>query len=99
MESELNVQDVSEIDWNVMRGPDLDNWSAHALQRRWTKLKAKIEGFEDKTHQEIVGILSQQFSKLQGPEDCVSTNIQQAAQIISPEAGNSTGPDMHTQQG
>lgn len=47
----LNVRDESEIDWNTLRGTDLDNRSAHILQRRWTKLKATITDFEDKSHE------------------------------------------------
>jgi hypothetical protein len=49
--SSLDVRDESEIDWNTLRGTDLDNWSAHILQRRWTKLKAAITDFEDKSHE------------------------------------------------
>jgi hypothetical protein len=45
----LNLEDESEINWKALSESDLNIWSAHILQRHWTKLKKSVKGHEDRT--------------------------------------------------
>ena len=46
----LNVHDDSEIDWKKLPDEHWNNWSAHALQRRWLCMKRSVKGYEDMSH-------------------------------------------------
>ena len=46
----LDVHDDSEIDWKKLPDEHWNNWSAHALQRRWLCMKRSVKGYEDMSH-------------------------------------------------
>ncbi|KAI0082535.1 hypothetical protein K474DRAFT_1585529 [Panus rudis PR-1116 ss-1] len=93
----LNVRDDSEIDWKKLPDENWNNWSAHALQRRWLSMKRGINGFEQMTHAEIMDILRTKKAS-SPPPDSTAKKKNKSAEIIddsSDEESDTPLADAH----
>jgi len=58
----LDVSDQSDIRWNSLKDTTWNTWSGNNLRKRWAHLRETVQDFDDKTHKEIVSILTAQYN-------------------------------------
>lgn len=56
----LPVSHDSEIDWKQLPDPTWNLWSAHQLQRRWTRLKSRVDPEKTRSFAEVLNLLARE---------------------------------------
>ncbi|KAI0797040.1 hypothetical protein C8Q75DRAFT_222797 [Abortiporus biennis] len=87
----LNVIHDSEIDWKRLPDEHWNNWSAHALQRRWATLKKSIPGYEEMSHADIMAIMREKNAQ---PPPLVSKRRRTKKHVTSAEAVIDSGDEQ-----